>query len=123
LEVLIRHPSVVRTLVPHEPAAVRLLPDGQKWVDFFFGVYDLYRQSGMEPALQKFREQAFADSDRHQMASAPKNEYTVANATYWFEHELRQYPAVDLDLGRSRRMPTVSCLWPGRNRGVIQPIK
>jgi hypothetical protein len=29
------------------------------------------------------------------MAHAPKNE---ANATYWFEHELRQYPAVDLDL-------------------------
>ena len=55
LEVLIRHPSVVRTLVPHEPAAVRLLPDGQKWVDFFFGVYDLYRQSGIEPAVKKFR--------------------------------------------------------------------
>src|SRR3546814_592895 len=34
LEVLARHPSVVRTLVPHEPAAVRLLPDGQKRVDF-----------------------------------------------------------------------------------------
>jgi acetyltransferase/esterase len=32
------------------------------------------------------------------MARAPKNEYTLANATYWFEHELRQYPAVDLDL-------------------------
>src|SRR3546814_10682651 len=38
LEVLARHPSVVRTLVPHEPAAVRLLPDGQKRVDFFFAV-------------------------------------------------------------------------------------
>src|SRR5262249_44772468 len=45
LELLIRHPSVVRTLVPHEPAAVKQLPDGQKWVDFFFEVYDLYRQS------------------------------------------------------------------------------
>jgi len=32
------------------------------------------------------------------LASAPKNEYTLANAIYWFEHELRQYPAVDLDL-------------------------
>jgi hypothetical protein len=26
-------------------------------------------------------------------------ERILANATYWFEHELRQYPAVDLDLG------------------------
>jgi acetyltransferase/esterase len=97
LKVLTRHPSVVRTLVPFEPPAVRLLRDGQKWVDFFFGVYDLYRQSGMEPALKKFREQAFAESDRQHMAAAPKNESTLANATYWFEHELRQYPSVNLD--------------------------
>lgn len=100
LEVLTQHPSVIRTLVPFEPPAVRQLPDGQKWLDFFFGLYDLYRQSGMEPALKKFREHAFAKSDRQVMARArdPKNgEYILANATYWFEHELRQYPAVELD--------------------------
>ncbi len=96
LAVLTRHPSVVRTLVPFEPPAVRQLSDGQRWLDIFAGLYDLYRQSGIEPALQAFREQAFAESDRQTMARAPKNE---ANATYWFEHELRQYPAVDLDLG------------------------
>jgi pimeloyl-ACP methyl ester carboxylesterase len=56
LEVLTRHPSVVRTLVPFEPAAVRQLPDGQKWADFLFGPYDLYRQSEMESTLKKFRE-------------------------------------------------------------------
>ena len=95
LEVLTCHPSVVRALVPFEPPAVRQLPDGQKWVDFFAGIYDLYRQYGIEPALNKFRQHAFAESDRQVMARAPKNE---ANATYWFEHELRQYPAVDLDL-------------------------
>jgi len=101
LAVLTDHPAVVRTLVPFEPPAVRPLPDGQQWVDFFFEVYDLYRQSGMEPALKKFREHAFAASDRQFMARArdPKNgESMLANATYWFEHELRQYPAVDLDL-------------------------
>src|SRR5919198_1534253 len=75
LEVLTHHPSVVRTLVPFEPAAVRQLPDGQKWVDFFFGIYDLYRQSGIEPALKTFREHAFAESDRQIMVRAmdPKN--------------------------------------------------
>jgi pimeloyl-ACP methyl ester carboxylesterase len=98
LEVLTRHSSVVRTLVPHEPPAVRLLTDGQKWIDFFFGVYDLYRQSGIEPALKKFRERAFPESDRQAMAGVPKNEYTLANANYWFEHELRQYPPVSLDI-------------------------
>lgn len=101
LEVLTRHPSVVRTLVPFEPAAVKLLPGGQQWVDFFLGLYDLYRQSGMELALTKFREKAFAESDRQLMARAmdPKrDEHVLANAAYWFEHELRQYPTVDLDL-------------------------
>lgn len=101
LAVLTHHPSVVRTLVPHEPPAVRQLPDGQTWVDFFFSVYDLYRQCGMEPALKKFREQAFAESDRQHMARArdPQNSQSIlANAIYWFEHELRQYPAVNLDL-------------------------
>jgi pimeloyl-ACP methyl ester carboxylesterase len=114
LEAVARHPSVVRTLIPYEPAAVRLLPDGQKWVDFFFQVYDLYRRSGIEPALKKFREQAFAESDRHHMAGAPKNEYTVANATYWFEHELRQYPAVDLDLAALKEHADRIVLMAGR---------
>jgi pimeloyl-ACP methyl ester carboxylesterase len=101
LEVLARHPSVVRTLAPFEPAAVRQLPDGQRWVDFNFGIYDLYRRSGIEPALEKFRAQTFTESDRQVMARAtdsPGGEYVHANATYWFERELRQYPAVNLDL-------------------------
>jgi hypothetical protein len=46
-----------------------------------------------EPAVNKFR--ALPDVDRQVMGRAPKNE---ANAAYWFEHELRQCPAVELDL-------------------------
>jgi pimeloyl-ACP methyl ester carboxylesterase len=71
LEVLTHHPSVVRTLVPFEPPAVRLLPDGQKWVDFFYEVYDAMDLN--------------------------KSEHSRTNAIYWFEHELRQYPTVNLD--------------------------
>jgi pimeloyl-ACP methyl ester carboxylesterase len=103
LEVLRRHPSVVRTMVPHEPPAVRLLPDGQAWVDFFFAVYDRYCQDGIGPALAMFR-LAFTEADRRAMEDHggerdPKSDELMrANATYWFEHELRQYPAFDLDL-------------------------
>ena len=115
LEVLTHHPSVVRTLVPFEPAAVKQLPDAQKWLDFFLSIYDLYRHSGVEPALKKFRDQAFAESDRQLMANAPKNEYTLANATYWFEHELRQYPAVDLDLNALKANADRIVLMTGRD--------
>lgn len=100
LEVLTRYPTVVRTLVPHEPPAVRLLPDGQEWVDFFFNVYDLYRQSGTEPAVKTFRERAFAESDLQAMGhdAGAQSDPILVNQTYWFERELRQYPPVELDL-------------------------
>lgn len=122
LEVLARHPSVVRTLVPHEPPAVKLLPDGQKWVDFFFEVYELHRRSGMEPALKMFREQAFAESDQRAMAQGPRGpdidpnikKYIPGNATYWFEYELRQYPAVDLDLAALKSHADRIVLMAGR---------
>jgi len=97
LEVLIRHPSVVSTVVSFEPPAVKELPNGQEWLAFFLSIYELYRQSGIEPALMRFRERAFPEADRQAMAHAPTNEFTLSNANYWFEHELRQYPAVDLD--------------------------
>lgn len=104
LDLLARHPSLVVVLVPHEPPAMRLLADGQKWIDFFFEIYTLYRQSGPGPALAEFREHAFPESDRAAMAQASTGadpgmkEMMRANAGYWFEHELRQYPAVELDL-------------------------
>jgi acetyltransferase/esterase len=99
LEVLTRHVTVVGTLIPFEPPVVRWLPDGQTWLDAFSDMYEFYRGAGVGPALQRFREQAFAEPDRQIMARAmdPSNPVALANATYWLEHELRQYPAVRLD--------------------------
>lgn len=111
LALLTHHPSVVRTLVPFEPPLMRYLPDGQKWVDFFSEVYDLYRESGAEPALTRFRERTFPASDQRVMAHAPHNE---ANAAYWFEHELRQYPAVELDLAALKAQTDRILLAAGR---------
>jgi pimeloyl-ACP methyl ester carboxylesterase len=122
LELLTRHPSMVRTLVPFEPPAVRQLPDGQRWMDFFLSVYDLYRRSGIEPALQKFRERAFAESDRQAM-DAKNSEYVLANATYWFEHELANIRRSTWILTPSRRMPIGSCRWLGGNRAAIRPTR
>src|SRR3954471_18401532 len=51
LNLLTLDPDAVETLVPFEPPAVRLLPDGQKWVDFFHHIYDLHHQAGIGPAM------------------------------------------------------------------------
>jgi pimeloyl-ACP methyl ester carboxylesterase len=95
LEVLARHPSSVSTVIAFEPPAMRYLPDGQNWIDTFAELHELYRESGVAPALERFRQLTFPDSDARVMATAPRND---ANATYWFEHELRQYPAAELAL-------------------------
>jgi pimeloyl-ACP methyl ester carboxylesterase len=103
LHLLTLDPDAVATLVPFEPPAVRLLPDGQKWLDFFRHIYDLHHQAGIGPAIQQFRERSFAPSDRAAMAHAMSADTSIvaqihANLAYWFEHELRQYPAAHLDL-------------------------
>ncbi|MEU4232632.1 alpha/beta hydrolase [Nonomuraea sp. NPDC026600] len=99
LALLTWHPDVVSTLVPFEPPVMRYLPDGQKWIDVFAELYEMYRRAGIGPALDAFRDRTFPPSDREVMAGAPRND---ANAAHWFEHELRQYPAVELDLAALR---------------------
>jgi acetyltransferase/esterase len=101
LELLSHYPELVRTVVAHEPPAVNLLPDAAAWRDFFDAVYATYRSSGIPAAMRQFAT-AFSDADRralHRQAMRPDNSpYREANATYWMEHELRQYPRVDLDI-------------------------
>jgi acetyltransferase/esterase len=101
LEVLIHFPKRVQTVVAHEPPAVSLLPDAAKWWAFFDGIYDTYRKDGIPKAMHQFASRIAGKGD-HQLIerymTKQANEYTMANAAYWMEHELRQYPRVELDL-------------------------
>jgi pimeloyl-ACP methyl ester carboxylesterase len=100
LEVISHAPERVHTLVAHEPPAVKLLPNAAKWLAFFDGVYDTYRKKGVPEAMHQFASGAFGSGDHQLMHHAMRehpNEYTLSNATYWMEHELRQYPQVELD--------------------------
>ena len=101
LEVLIRYPERVHTVVAHEPPIVNLLPDAAKWIAFFDEVYGTYRQLGVGRAMHKFATETLGSEDTKVLArnmNLHKNEQNLANATYWMEHELRQYPRVALDL-------------------------
>ena len=103
LQLLTRHPSAVRTVIACEPPLVKQLSNGQEWLDVFLRLHGLYRQSGIQAALQEFREQVLTRSDRQPLARATdetNRSQAVANTLYWLEHELRQYPAVEIDIER-----------------------
>ncbi len=101
LEVMSCSPERVQTVVAHEPPVVKLLPDAPKWLASFDGVYETYRQQGIPEAMHQFASEVFGGIDHQVLHHAMRehtNEYTLSNATYWMEHELRQYPRVELDL-------------------------
>ena len=101
LEVITRFPEQVQTVVAHEPPAVKLLPDMATWLAFFDGVYGTYRTHGVPEAMHRFASKTLGTVD-HQVLSRAMiehaNEYTLSNARYWMEHEVRQYPRAELDL-------------------------
>lgn len=101
LQLLVDHPQAVQALVAFEPAAMRLFPDSEKWMTFFHEVYDLYRKSGPAPARALFVQRCFPEVDHFIMSRTPDPEWAataMANANYFFEREIRQYTAVELDM-------------------------
>ncbi len=103
LEVINHTRAQVQTVVAHEPPAVKLLPDAAKWLAIFDGIYETYRQQGVPAAMHQFGSLALGSVDHQVLERAMRehaNEFTLPNATYWMEHELRQYPRVELELAK-----------------------
>jgi pimeloyl-ACP methyl ester carboxylesterase len=54
LELVARHPDLVRTLVAHETFLMELLPDAARWRSTFDDIAETYRREGIFPAMGKF---------------------------------------------------------------------
>src|SRR5438067_2469838 len=54
LELVARHPDLVRVLVAHEPPMMELLPDAEQWRSAFRDIDETYRSAGVFPAMGKF---------------------------------------------------------------------
>jgi pimeloyl-ACP methyl ester carboxylesterase len=104
LQALTSHPGAVDNVVAYEPPAVKQLPDGRRWLDFFDEVYGTYGKSGIKTALEVFKQKTFPVEDQLFFARLRDvgRPAVRADVVYWFEHELRQYTAVDLDLSALR---------------------
>ena len=105
LEVLVRHPDLVSTLIAHEPPAMALLPDATEQLAFVQDIYDTYKSAGMQPAMGKFLMSMMSAGDREMLRNAAGHGDMVQmtrDFDYWFEHELRQYPAKQFDMAALR---------------------
>jgi pimeloyl-ACP methyl ester carboxylesterase len=54
LELVTRHPELVRTFVAHEAPVMELLPDASRWREIFTEIYEAYKAEGVFPAMGKF---------------------------------------------------------------------
>lgn len=54
LELVVRHPELVRTLVAHEPPLMQMLPDAERWRATFAHIHETYLTQGVFPAMGLF---------------------------------------------------------------------
>ena len=69
LQVITRHPAVVRTLLAHEPPLATLVPDGPQWLAGAADVRAIYRERGLAEA-QRARPVLYPERLRRRPGSA-----------------------------------------------------
>jgi pimeloyl-ACP methyl ester carboxylesterase len=98
LNLAARYPTLVRTLVAHEPPCVLMLPDPAAALAADQEIYETYRQEGVEAAMAKFfatnnleegAEQGDAPPEFDQTPKAAETFTRVrGNFEYWLSHGL-----------------------------------
>jgi pimeloyl-ACP methyl ester carboxylesterase len=96
LQLMTLHPEIIKALIPHEPTALKYLPDGDKWKATTQEIYDLYIKEGEGPAKEKFVNELIPGTQDGEYMKSGKGPETP-NTKYWFKHEVRQYPSTDFD--------------------------
>jgi acetyltransferase/esterase len=130
LDLLARRPGSVRTLVAHEPPLVTLLPDGGRHQRFFDEVYETYRGSGFEAAIDRFNTGIGAPALPRPPEGAQLPPHIAqmlarlrANLEFWLEHELRQYTSVAPDLTALKAAGDRLVLAGGRDSRELLPSR
>src|SRR5438270_2907021 len=115
LELVARHPELVRTLVAHEAPVMELLPDAQHWRDAFNDIYDTYLAEGVFPAMAKFGavvEEGGPKYSEEMQQTPPTPESAemmgrmAGNFDLFIAHEIRQNGGYVPDVDALRTVPT-----------------
>jgi acetyltransferase/esterase len=112
LDLLVRHPDRVTTVIAHEPPLVEFAPDGAEFKAILDEVYAVWQRDGGEAAMRLFSTRIFGEQAAERKAPPPGVELPQpivdmmarfqTNLGFWMEHELRQYPRYQPDLDALR---------------------
>jgi pimeloyl-ACP methyl ester carboxylesterase len=115
LDLVARHPELVRTLVAHEAPLVELLPDGARLRAAYEDIVDTYRSEGVFPAMEKFGAVVEEGGPKYtdvvqQKEPTPEDQETMGRMTGNFElfiaHELLPVGGSVPDLDALRNVST-----------------
>ncbi|MGV0741482.1 alpha/beta fold hydrolase [Mycolicibacterium sp. XJ870] len=107
LALVARHPDRVRTLVAHEPPLLELLPDAAEQRAATEAIIATFHRDGHQAAFGQFMANAGFElpAEAPEMPAGPPDPLEVANATHFFDHELR---------ATTRYLPDIAALKAGR---------
>jgi pimeloyl-ACP methyl ester carboxylesterase len=102
LHLLLNHPECVERVIAHEPPAFGALPpdlrtQGEAVINH---IYSQYTTLGPIAAMEEFTSSLDTGDEgelMRQVIHPGHSHESRANALFWFEFELRQYPCADLD--------------------------
>jgi pimeloyl-ACP methyl ester carboxylesterase len=126
LELVVRHPGLVRTLVAHETFLMELLPDAERWRSEFDAISELYRAEGVMAAMGKFGAIVEEGGPRYseEMQKAPPSPEAqemmgrmAGNFDLFIAHELRLNGSYVPDVDALQRGSTRIVSAAGENSG------
>jgi pimeloyl-ACP methyl ester carboxylesterase len=112
LELVTRHPELLRTLVAHEAPVFELLPDADRWRSGFAEISETYRADGVFPAMAKFGAMVEEGGPRYseemaQLEPTPESQEMgdrmAGNFELFIAHEIRQIGGYVPDFDALRR--------------------
>ncbi|RDI50074.1 alpha/beta fold hydrolase [Nocardia mexicana] len=98
LELLIRYPERIRTLVAHEPPLAGLLPDSARWFALFDDVRETGRREGELVAMAKFAAGVGLQGPPPAAGPSDQSARIQRNLRLWMDQELDRFPRHDLDV-------------------------
>ncbi|WP_223649996.1 alpha/beta hydrolase [Hymenobacter psoromatis] len=99
LTLLARHPAAVRTLVPHEPPLLQVLPEAGDFAHFYTDLQATYKAEGMKAVMQKFAAELVSKADAPLM-QRERDAAAMKNSVFWFENEASAYPQAHFDMAQ-----------------------